>query len=73
MYTIWAFDGMKSKYHVYRGIDYMKKFCESLKEHAIKIINLEKRKIISLTNKNQESYENTKIWYIFKKVWTYIY
>ena len=52
---------MKSKYHVYRGKDYMKKFCESLREHAIKIINLEKRKIISLTNENQESYENTKI------------
>ena len=29
----------------------MRKFCESIREHAMKIINFEKKKIIPLTNK----------------------
>ena len=45
----------------------MKQFCESLREHAIKIINFEKKKIMPLTNKQEESYENTKIYYIWTK------
>ena len=30
-------------------------FCESLREHAMKIINFEKKKLIPLTNEQQES------------------
>ena len=45
----------------------MKKFCESLKEHAMKIINFKKKKIKLLTNMQHESYENIKICYIFKE------
>ena len=52
--TIWAFE------------DCMKKFFESLREHAMKIINFENKKMISITNKQQESYLNPKICYIFK-------
>ena len=29
---------------MYRGKDYIKEFCSSLKEHAMKIINFEKKK-----------------------------
>ena len=29
---------------MYRGKDCMKKFCESLRDHAIKIINIKKKK-----------------------------
>ena len=36
----------------------MKKFHEFLKEHARKIINFEKKKIIPLTNKELESHAN---------------
>ena len=43
----------------------MKKLCESLKEHAKRIINIENEKMKLLTNKQRESYENTKICYIF--------
>ena len=38
----------------------MKKFCESLRERAIKIINYEKKKMIPLANKQQDSYERQK-------------
>ena len=34
----------------------MKTFCESLMEHAIKIIDLEQKKVKPLTNTQNESY-----------------
>ena len=45
----------------------MKKFCEFLRERAIKIINLKKKKMKLLTNEQQESYENAKICYFCKE------
>ena len=36
----------------------MEKFCESLKEHVMKVINLKKNKMKLLTKKQEESYEN---------------
>ena len=42
----------------------MKKFCESLRKHAMKIINFKKKKMKLLTKEQQESYENAKICYI---------
>ena len=39
----------------------MKKFYESLREYAIKIINFKKRKIKLLAKEQQESYESAKI------------
>ena len=44
----------------------MKMFCEVLKNHAMKIINLEKKKMKLLSNEHQKSYENAKICYICK-------
>ena len=44
----------------------MKNFWKSLREHAMKIINFEKKKIELLTNEQQESHENAKIYYIYK-------
>ena len=46
MSTIWTFDGIKSNHDVYRGKDCMKKFCESVREHTIKIVNFKKKKMI---------------------------
>ena len=48
-------------------IDFMKKFYESLRKHAMKIINFNKKKIKLLTKERQESYENAKICYICQK------
>ena len=50
---------------VYRGKDCMKKFCESLREHVIKIINFLKMSLF--TKDQQESYENAKISHICKE------
>ena len=66
MFTIWTFDGIENKLDEYRCEYYMKKFCESLGEHEMRIINFEKKKMIPLTNKQQESYGRTKHFCIWK-------
>ena len=45
----------------------MKKFCKDLKEHATRIINHEKRKIIPLTKEEKINYNDQKVCYICKK------
>ena len=65
--TISSFRNIENKHDVYRGKDCMKKFCESLREQIIKIINFKKKKIKLLTKEQQESYENAKICYICKE------
>ena len=40
----WTFDDIENNHDVYRGKDCVKKFCESLREHTVKIINLKRRK-----------------------------
>ena len=39
MSAICEFHDMKNKHDVYRGDGCMKKFCETLKEHAMEILN----------------------------------
>ena len=70
MSTISSFSSIENKHDVYRGKDFMKKFCNSLKEDAMKIINYKKKKIRLLKKEQLESYENAKICYICKKqIW----
>ena len=38
------FKSIEDKHHLYRGKDCMKKFCESLRGHAMKMINFKKKK-----------------------------
>ena len=45
----------------------MKKFCEFLRKHAMKIINFKKKNMKLLTKEQQESHENAKIFYICKE------
>ena len=45
----------------------MIKFCEFLREHAMKVINFKMRKMKLLTKEQQESYENAKICYVSKE------
>ena len=42
MSTISSFKSKENKHDVYRGKDCMKTFCESLREHAMEIINFKK-------------------------------
>ena len=64
--TIPSFRSIENKHDVYRGKGYMEKFCQSLREHAMKIIKKKKMKL--LTKEQQESYENAKICSIYKYV-----
>ena len=43
MSTLLSFKSIKNKHDVCRSKDYMKKFCESLRQHTMKIIILKKR------------------------------
>ena len=62
-----SFDKTKNKLDYYRGDDCMKKFCKDLREHATKIINYEKKKMIPLTKKEEENHNKQKVCYICKK------
>ena len=73
MSIIWPCDGIENKHGVCRGEDYMKTFCKSFREHKIKIINFDKKKIISLTKEQNESYLSKKIFYICKEKFKYQY
>ena len=53
-------ENIKNNHDVYRGKDYIKDFYEFLREHAIKIINFQKKKVTLLTKKQNESYKNMK-------------
>ena len=70
MSTISSIRTIENKHDVYRGKDCMKKFCESLREHAMKIITFkrEKMKLLSRNHmKKQESYENANICHICRE------
>ena len=67
LFTHCSFDNSKNKLNYYRGEDCMKKFCKDLRTHATKIINYEKKKMISLTIKQEIYYNKQKICYICKK------
>ena len=43
MSAISSFRSIENKHDVYRGKDCMKKFCESIREHAMKINNFKKK------------------------------
>ena len=62
-----SFDKTKNKLDYYRGKDRMKKFRKDLREHATRIINYKKKKMIPLTIKEEIDYNKQKICYIFKK------
>ena len=67
IFTSCSFDESKNKLNYYRGNDCMKKFCRDLRIHATKIINYEKKKIISLTPEEKINYNDQKVCYICKK------
>ena len=67
IFTSCSFDESKNKLNYYRGKDCMKKFCKDLKEHATRIINFEKKKIIPLTKEEKINYNDQQIRYICKK------
>ena len=67
MSTILPFRKIQNKHNVYKGKDCMEKFCESLREHAMKINSFKKKKMKLLTKEHQESYKNAKICYNYNE------
>ena len=67
LFTHCSFDKTRNKLDHYRGKDCMKKFSIDLREHATKIINCEKKKIIPLTTEDKIHYNEQEICYICKK------
>ena len=61
MSTISPFRSIENKHDIYRLKDCMKKFCESLREHAVKIVNFKKKEMKLLSIERQELYENARI------------
>ena len=58
------FRSIQNKHGAYRDKDCVIKFCKSVREHAIKIINFEKNKMILLRKEQQDSYEKQYIAYV---------
>ena len=48
----------------------MESFCKDLREHAMKIMNYEKKEMIPLTDEENELYEMQKVCYICKKIFS---
>ena len=67
MLTIWAFDHIEGKPTLYRRKDYMKKFCESLREHAKHLIDFGKKMLLP-TKEELKSHPDTKVCYIYGKI-----
>ena len=67
IFTSCSFDESKNKLNYYRGKDCMKRFCIDLKEHATRMINDEKKKIIPFTKEEKINYNDQKVCYICKK------
>ena len=67
IFTHCSFDESKNKLNYYRKDDCMNKFCKDLREHATKIINYEKEKMIPLTTEEKIYHNKQKICYICKK------
>ena len=67
LFTHCSFDKTKNKLDYYRGEDCMKKFCLNLREHATKIINYEKKKMMPLTKNEEKNHNKQTVCYICKK------
>ena len=67
IFTHCSFDQTKNKINFCRGKDCMKKFSKDLRDHSTKIINYEKKKMISLTREEKIYHNEQEICYICKK------
>ena len=67
IFTHCSVDKSKNKLNYYGGKDCMKKFSKDLREHASKIIDYEKKKMIPLTTEEKIYHNKQKICYICKK------
>ena len=64
LFTHCSFDKTKNKFDYYRGKNCMKNFCLDLKEHALKIIDYEKKEMILLTKEVRKIHRGQEVCYI---------
>ena len=65
-FTHCSFDTAKNRLDYYRGKNCIKNFYLDLREHATKIINYEKRELISLTKKEEKKHNKQNVCYVCK-------
>ena len=70
MFTSCLFDPTKNKLDCFKGEDRMEIFCKDLREHAMKIMNYEKKEMIPLTDEENKLYDMLKICYMCKKIFS---
>ena len=67
LFTHCSFDRTKNKLDHYRGKNCIKNFYLDLREHATKIIDYEKKKMIPLTKLEEKKHSKQEVCYIYKK------
>ena len=67
MFTRSSFNEKENKLNYYRGKDCIEKLCKKLKEHAMKIINYEKKQMIPLSKEENNSYREQEARHICKE------
>ena len=67
MFTRCSFNEKNNKLNCYRGKDCIEKLCKKLKEHAMKIINYDKKEMIPLTKEEDKSYKEQETCHICEK------
>ena len=66
LFTVCSFDRTKNKLDYHRGKNCMKNFYLDLRQHAIKIINYEKKEMIPLTKKEEKKHNKREVCHISK-------
>ena len=69
MFTISLFKKIENKHNIYRGKDRIERFFESLRQHAMNIINFKKKKLNLLTNSSRNHMKMQKSVIPVKKNW----
>ena len=64
--TCFSFNESKNEQDYYRGKDCIEMFYKDLRDQEMKIINYEKKEMISLIDEETESYEKQKVCYYVK-------
>ena len=68
MSTIWAFDHIENNHTLCPGKDCLRKFCESLREHAKNIIDFEKKENVIVNKRRTKIIQRCEsMLYLWKK------
>ena len=66
--TSCSFDKSENKQTYYRGRDYMKRFCDDLKEHVTRLTNYEIKPMDPVIEDEKESWKSKAVSYMWKRI-----